>query len=37
MTRLAQIGVSISSFGEDASGELYLLDHIGGVVYQIQP
>ena len=28
---------SISSFGEDVDGELYALDHINGIVYQIQP
>jgi glucose/arabinose dehydrogenase len=26
-----------SSFGEDASGELYLLDHTGGAIYTIRP
>jgi glucose/arabinose dehydrogenase len=29
-------GHIISSFGEDASGELYVVDHTGGI-YQIQP
>lgn len=27
----------ISSFGEDAAGELYVLDHTGGSLYQIKP
>ena len=27
----------ISSFGEDAAGELYVLDHTGGSIYQIRP
>ena len=27
----------ISSFGEDAAGELYVLDHTGGSLYQIGP
>jgi len=27
----------ISSFGEDVDGELYLLDHVLGSVYQLQP
>lgn len=29
-------GLTIASFGEDAQGELYVLDH-GGGIYQIQP
>ncbi len=33
---LLQSGLNISSFGEDVNGELYLLDHTGGAVYQIQ-
>jgi glucose/arabinose dehydrogenase len=28
-------GINISSFGEDAAGELYLLDYVGGIIYQI--
>jgi glucose/arabinose dehydrogenase len=28
--------ISISSFGEDVDGELYVLDHTGGFAYQIQ-
>jgi glucose/arabinose dehydrogenase len=27
----------ISSFGEDAAGELYLIDHTGGSIYQLRP
>jgi glucose/arabinose dehydrogenase len=34
--RLFQLPVSISSFGEDASGELYLLDHRNGGVYRLE-
>ena len=30
-----QSGLSISSFGEDLAGEIYLLDHQGGAVYQL--
>ncbi len=30
-------GYVISSFGEDAAGELYILDHDGGSIYQIRP
>uniref|UniRef100_A0A7C4Q6A1 Glucose dehydrogenase n=1 Tax=Bellilinea caldifistulae TaxID=360411 RepID=A0A7C4Q6A1_9CHLR len=33
--RLFQLGANISSFGEDAQGELYLLDHRAGSVYQL--
>lgn len=29
--------LNVSSFGEDAGGELYVLDHVGGGIYQIQP
>ena len=28
--------LNISSFGEDVNGELYVLDHTGGAVYQVQ-
>lgn len=28
---------SISSFGEDAAGELYLIDHLGGEIFKIIP
>jgi glucose/arabinose dehydrogenase len=34
MTRRLESGVRISSFGEDANGELYVVDH-GGAVYQL--
>jgi glucose/arabinose dehydrogenase len=34
---VAQTGLKISSFGEDAAGELYLSDHASGTVYQVQP
>lgn len=27
----------ISSFGEDSSGELYVLDHVDGIVYRVTP
>jgi glucose/arabinose dehydrogenase len=37
MTQVAQLRANISSFGEDNAGELYLLDHSGGVVYRLQP
>jgi glucose/arabinose dehydrogenase len=30
-------GLFISSFGEDVNGELYVLSHGDGVIYQIQP
>jgi glucose/arabinose dehydrogenase len=32
-----QSGLVISSFGEDVHGELYVLDHQGGGVYEVQP
>jgi len=32
---LQRTGMVISSFGEDSQGELYLLDHINGDVYQL--
>ncbi len=32
-----QSGLNISSFGEDAAGELYVLDHSEGVVYKLAP
>jgi hypothetical protein len=31
------VDFSISSFGEDVNGELYVLNHRGGRVLQIQP
>lgn len=36
VTRVAQTNARIASFGEDAQGELYIIDISGGV-YQIQP
>ncbi len=30
-------GLNISSFGEDANGEVYVLDYGGGAVYRIRP
>lgn len=36
-TRLLASGKSISAFGEDNSGELYVIDHAGGGLYQIVP
>ncbi|GIV64215.1 MAG: glucose dehydrogenase [Bellilinea sp.] len=33
--RLFQLGANISSFGEDAQGEVYVLDHRSGSVYQL--
>ncbi len=30
-------GLSISSFGQDARGELYVLDHRGGRVFRLAP
>jgi glucose/arabinose dehydrogenase len=35
-TLVLQSGLTISSFGEDVAGELYVLDHNQGGVYQIQ-
>jgi hypothetical protein len=32
-----ETGLSISSFGEDTIGELYLTDLSGGTVYQLVP
>jgi hypothetical protein len=34
---LLKTGMSISSFGRDASGELYVLDHRGGAVFRVVP
>ncbi len=31
----AQTGFTISSFGEDEAGELYVMDHAGGAVYRL--
>jgi hypothetical protein len=33
-TELAQPGYSVSSFGEDEAGNLYVVD-IGGAIYQV--
>ncbi|MEW6651171.1 MAG: PQQ-dependent sugar dehydrogenase [Chloroflexota bacterium] len=33
--RLFQVGGNISSFGQDAAGELYLFDHSGGGLYKL--
>jgi len=33
----ADSGFVISSFGEDVNGELYLLEHVSGSIYQLQP
>ncbi len=33
--QLMQSGISLSSFGEDENGELYLADMAGGVIYQL--
>lgn len=37
MRELLQTGLRISSFGEDAAGELYVIDHQGGRVFRIAP
>lgn len=36
-TRIFQGGLNISSFGESADGEIYVLDHAGGRVLQLTP
>jgi glucose/arabinose dehydrogenase len=36
-TRLFATTISISAFGEDSNGELYVLDVAGGIVYRIVP
>jgi hypothetical protein len=36
LTRLLETGASVSSFGEDDAGELYVVDH-GGTIYRIVP
>lgn len=36
-TKLTQIRANIASFGEDAAGEIYILDHFNGAIYQIKP
>jgi glucose/arabinose dehydrogenase len=35
MQRLARTGFSISSFGEDEEGELYLVDYSGGAIHRL--
>lgn len=37
MTELARTGMSISSFGQDEAGELYVLDMAGGTVSRLTP
>src|SRR5690606_33986715 len=32
---LLETGANVSSFGEDAGGELYLADHASGTIYRI--
>jgi glucose/arabinose dehydrogenase len=34
---LLESGHTLSSFGEDQAGELYVLDHQGGAIYQLVP
>lgn len=34
-TQLLDTGLKIVTFGEDAAGELYLLDYVGGVLYRL--
>jgi glucose/arabinose dehydrogenase len=34
-TPLLETGLTVSAFGEDAAGELYLADHGGGAIYRI--
>jgi glucose/arabinose dehydrogenase len=35
--QVLQSGLNVSSFGEDLAGEIYVLDHAGGVVYRLAP
>ena len=35
LTQIAQTSLSISTFGEDEAGELYIADMAGGSIYQI--
>ena len=37
MSEPVETELSISSFGEDAAGELYLTDHAGGTIYRLVP
>jgi glucose/arabinose dehydrogenase len=34
---LLETGANVSSFGEDAEGELYLADHASGTIYRVVP
>ena len=36
MNQLLRTDLAISSFGEDMDGELYVLDHINGAIFQLQ-
>jgi hypothetical protein len=35
-TEIVRVDVRISSFGEDASGELYITGHTNGVIYRLR-
>ncbi|HEX7041149.1 MAG TPA: PQQ-dependent sugar dehydrogenase [Trueperaceae bacterium] len=35
VTLLLETGFNVSTFGEDAAGELYVADHQGGVIYRL--
>lgn len=37
MAEVARTGFLVSSFGEDAQGEVYVVDQIGGSVYKLTP
>lgn len=37
ITPLLETGFNISTFGEDAAGELYVADYSGGLIYRIGP
>ncbi len=37
MTEVGQVGANIASFGEDNEGEIYILDHSDGAIFQIRP
>ncbi len=37
VTLLLETGFNVSTFGEDADGELYVADHGGGVIYRLGP
>lgn len=36
-SRFAPTGINFSTFGEDAEGELYVVDYFGGAIFHIQP